>query len=688
MKRWPLILFLAFALHAEEQELKINLKDPTFHQGIIATEAGGIIVGENLRIQARKMEYTNRVEEGVPTKKIIAEGDLLLEYAGRAFIGKKLEYDFVSKRGTVWDGRTSTEYWFLGGDTIELEPDGSFSITNAFITTVEGQNAWWELRSSSMGISDGDELSARGIRFKFFDFPVFWLPSFKMDLNWLKDSPIRYKFIWDQVLKQKVSMRYEVYSTELLKIFGRFDYQFKHGPGGAIETDYHTRDGRTLFLTKTYGAFNKIVPQERGDKRFRLQGLLTTHSKNEKTHVHLSYDRLSDDKMPQDFKSDDFEVNTQLRTILWATHYEDNFFSRFNLQPRINRFQSINQQLPYVTTGIRPFQLGSSGIISDNWFSAGYLDYVFGKALNQKLHSTHAGRLETNNFLYRPFSLGPVNFNPSVGAIGIFYTNNPEHQRAAQGILSYGCDASLLAQRSFTHVQHTLEPYLKFQGLTHPTSGLNHHFIFNLDDGYDTLNLLRAGVRQSFFSTKHPVFLPNFALDLYTYAYFGPTTFHQTVPKGYASFEIRRPSIFVRSTLAYNFQQQLWDCMNIRTDWTASEFFAFGVEFRHRSRFDWQKADHENFILDVARPISNLLHTPISDGRNTLLGRFFLRFSPTWTLHFESHHGWGRKNEPRYNEFTLKLATLLTGKWQLELGLSYDPAKKWEAIYPSIRLIK
>src|SRR5271169_2455128 len=99
MKRWLIPLTLALATSFAE-DYNINLKDPVFTNGTISTDQGGIISNSELRIQARHIEYTNRVENGTAIKKIIAEGDLLLEYNGRIFIGKKLEYDLITKTGT------------------------------------------------------------------------------------------------------------------------------------------------------------------------------------------------------------------------------------------------------------------------------------------------------------------------------------------------------------------------------------------------------------------------------------------------------------------------------------------------------------------------------------------------------------------------------------------------------------
>src|SRR5579872_3490152 len=117
MRKFLVSLAFFSLCFCDEQELTINLKDPEFKNGVITTEKGGVISSENMRIQAQKIEYKNRVENGQAIKKIYAEGDILMEYDGRAFVGKKLEYDFISKTGTLWDGRTSRNHWKCGHPT-------------------------------------------------------------------------------------------------------------------------------------------------------------------------------------------------------------------------------------------------------------------------------------------------------------------------------------------------------------------------------------------------------------------------------------------------------------------------------------------------------------------------------------------------------------------------------------------
>ncbi|MGH7889301.1 MAG: hypothetical protein ACRENF_01970 [Thermodesulfobacteriota bacterium] len=335
--------------------------------------------------------------------------------------------------------------------------------------------------------------------------------------------------------------------------------------------------------------------------------------------------------------------------------------------------------------GLRPFPLGNSGIIFENWFSAGYLDYVYSRALSDILRSSHAVRCETNNTFYRRFDLNSLIFTPYAGFIGIFYSNAPHRHTTNQAIATYGFDLNTKLYRSYSTFKHAVQPYLSYRGLSSPTSPNHNHFIFSIDDGYAHQNILRPGVSQTFYPKNSRI--PDVTLDFYTNIFLGPTAFARTIPKLYTTWDFSYPSWRITTDIVYNIQELLFDRTNIKSDWTVSENAAFGIEFRHRSKFDWRKANHDNFIVDIDRPLHELIHSPLSDGRDTVLSRFQFRFTPLWTCHLETHHGWGRKNEPRYDSYEIKLATLLTGKWQLQIGYKYTPGTKSEWVFPYIKLL-
>lgn len=654
-------------------DLQLDLKEPIFTQGVLKTSQGGVITAEGIRIQAQHLEYTNKIENGIRVLKVVAEGDLLMEFGGRFFVGEKLEFNFDSKTGTLWKGCTDVDIWFLGGDKIELQKDGSYYIYNAFITTSENKDNLWEIDSELVKITREHVLSANNIRFKFFKIPVFWLPALRSNLKIFSDPPIKYKVVWDKGLGPRATMRYRLLSYEDLNIFFRLDYRLSRGFGAAVESEYYSPDERTAFITRSYGAYDKIVPEERSPKRYRLQGLLSHQSLDKKTFLHLQYDKFSDVQMITDFKSSDFVIDTQKRTRLLINHQENNAFATLSLQPQINKFESINQQLPLVTMGVRPFSIGGSGILSQNSLSAGYLTYTYSKQLQSMLPTTKTARIESKNQLYRPIPLGPLTLTPHIGATGIFYTNNQEHEDAGQLVFGYGGELTTQLYKSYTTQIHRVDPYIKYRGLTKPRVSNPNHFTFSMDDGYYKLNELRLGTKHSFFSNRLGHSLPIFSLDLYSNTYFAQHVYSKTFPKLYTSLYWDRPTYGLQSDIAWNFQEHVLDYINTRAEITVNENLAFWVEYRHRSEYDFRKANHDDFILDMSYSISDLVHSPASDRRDTVLANMNVRFSPKWTLNIQSANGWNRKNDPSYRTIKTDLISRLPSNWQLKLSYYHAP---------------
>lgn len=663
----------SFLLAKEKQEFTVHLKNPEFSDGTLKTEKGGVIEALDLRIQAEKISYTNTIVDDCPIQKIKAEGDLMLEYKGKVFVGDKMEFDLLTRTGILWGGKTSVDIWYIGGEKIYICEDGSFTIQDGFVTTCEDQHNIWEIRSDHTEVTKDRLLYTKDIRIQVAKIPIFFWPAYKSNLKRVDDPPFRYRLLWDKGLGPRLSLRYRLYSWETFQTFLRFDYRITRGPGGAIEAEYHSKDMLTYFATKNYGALDKSFPNEQGNTRFRFQGLLTSRSEDDKTHLRVQWDRLSDDRMVSDFKSTDFEINTEQATYLLFTHFANDAFGMLSVRPRINRFQSLNQEIPYVVSGIRPFEIYKTGIISENYASTAYFDYTYVNQLDKIILDRKSGRLETKNSLYRPISLKWFTLTPQIGLVGIFYTDNPQNDSIGQLVYAYGGTLESRFSKQYISYKHTIEPYVSYLGYSNPQAPVDNYFVFDINDGYARLDQVRFGIRQLFFVHNRSYFLPKILLDLYGYAFFGARSFSQTIPKIFADLTVQNTYLALYGNFGVNLQEKVLDYGNARLLWTINSAFALGLEFRHRSKFDWRKADHRNFVVDFARPLSELLLSPLSDRRNTFLTKAHIRFSPRWSMDFQSHHGWGRKNEPHYNGVKVSLYTMITCSWQMRLTYEYAP---------------
>jgi hypothetical protein len=673
---------LASSLLFADSDIEVDLRNPSYKNGILYTDQGGVIRAEDLRIQAKSIQYIKRVENGKPVHRLEAEGDLMILYKGHVYVGSELEYDLDAKSGTVYDGKTFSSFWYVGGDKIQLNPDGSYRMTNAFFTTCENSNSSWDLHAGRINVLKDGLLEAKKVRFRFFKIPTFWLPSFKINLKKFKEPIFRYSLNWDKGQGPRAMARYQFYSWKNWALYGRLQYRWKTGWGGAFESEFATP--HTTFVTQSYLGTDRLEIATNKQRRYRLRGAL--NSVKENTHTVLTWDKYSDVRMPQDFKSDDFEVHTAGRTLLYVHHQEENSLLSLKVRPRVNPFESIKQDLPTLFFTTRPTAQSRSGIIADLYSKASYLNFLYSDQLKHGLPHFASVRMELRPLIYRPFHLGPLIVTPRIGAIGIFYGSSQNHDPQGLASLIYGGSVYGAASRDFSHYRHVIKPYANYYGLTQPTVSPDHHYIFSIQDGYDRINQFQVGIRNSLFSRKRLTVEPTFMVDLYANAFFKDPVIPQLLPKLYLFLGWHLPTLAFSFHQAWNFQNQVLDFSNSRLQWTVNENVALALELRYRSPYDWRKADHENFILDVTRSESELLLSPLSDQRMTVLTHAFIRLTPFWECHLQSHHGFLRKNQNPYNEFKIDLFTWISSG--LKLRLSYSHTQKDDRVTGGVELVK
>lgn len=668
-------------------ELIVDLRNPSYKNGILTTHEGGVIKGEDIRIQAKNIQYIKKYENNNFIHRIEAQKDLLIQYKGRVYVGEKLEYDFTTKSGTVFEGRTYSSPLYLGGDKIELKNDGSYHVENVFITTCENIDSTWDIHAGDVNVLKRDLLEAKKVRFRFLGFPTLWLPSFKINLKKFMGSPaFRYKVNWDKRSGPRGSIRYRLYSWRDFALWGRLEYRLKIGWGGAIETEYLPDHGRTFFQTRNYLASDIIPKQLVKKRRYRIQGVYHTISESEKTKLDITWDKFSDINMPIDFKSDDFELETAKKTELFFRHRENCFIDYVYINPRINGFDTIQQNLPTQYLNLIPFKVPIANLLFYNTFQVSYLDFDYSDKLRPHLRDFESMRLETNNIISRPFKNSYINFTPYFGFIGIFYNHSPQHTPIDQGMFVYGGNLNTNFYKNYIRHKHIIKPYIQYFGITQPSQKIDTYYVFSIEDGYNKLNMIKTGILNQFYSLQHISTYPSFEFDLYANTFLDSHFIPKTLPKLYLDMRWNLPSIYFFTSSAWNFFKQTLDYTNLRLGWTANEYVAMELEFRYRSSFDYRKSDHTNFILDVSRSEPQLIDSPISDKRNTILTHIYCILNPSWSCEFTSHHGWNRKNEPPYNEYKLDLYTKVSTCWKVRV--SYQHSTTDDRFTGAISLIK
>lgn len=651
--------------------IDIDLKEPQLLDGVLTTEEGGVISAPRARVQARKIRYTAKDNQSL----LEAEKDIILEFGSHYFVGRKLVFDFNTNTGILYDGRTSTEQWYIGGQEIHLCSDGSYIIHDGFATTSENYKMDWRLETEKARLTHHKFLNAQNVKFRFIALPVFWIPRMNLNLDTIFDSPFRYTFKLGGTRGAKIGVLYTLYSDNNWKADVRLDYRLKSGFGGGFETHYRSPSKCTYFNTINYIAEDRTRYEGSKMTRYRLEGNYHTLLNREKTTVDLMWDKLSDRELATDYYDTDLRLEIAKPTQLEIRHKESNWIVALKTKIRANNFQTVKQELPTLSGSYRPVEVGFTGILSEGRFEASYLELEYTQG-HPGEHDYNSPRYEISQTFWRPYRYGCLFITPEASGTAIYYGNNRNKKDRWMAIGLFDLSLHTDIYKYYGCTKHVLSPYIKYQYFTQPTTlpgGQNGHYVFDIDDGWYYLNAIRFGMTSNLYrKTGECCIFRKLYLDLFTYAFIDTDTIPSTIPKAYAKC-VYNPTTTLRNTLsvAWDFDHNVLDHYNALVEWTISQDTAFSAEYRHRSPYDWRKVDRTNFILDSYRDSDELIDTALADQRDTILFKMYWRFHPTWALTFQSRNGWNRKIEPNYFEYQVALLGSYRSSWNVKMAYKH-----------------
>lgn len=648
---WKLIFIPLFACPLLA-DVALNLRNPIFQDGVLSTTEGGVLTAEDIRIQAQNIRFAQN-------SLLSCSCNVLVDYKCRTLLGDELQYDFTTHTGTMTNGKTAAYPWFVGGKCVTLCENGDILIQGGYITTSECGEKEVSLESDRILITKDRIVTAQNIEFKILQVPFFVLPTLKVDLKAAREAPFSIVAGWNGYLGSHLGIRYHFLTIGALKGYARLDGYFGHGLGFGVDTEY-----ANTFFTRNYYAHDLAIDDPEKRDRYRFQGTFFQKYCPQNISLRGIYDFVSDPEFAQDYQPNNFSLNPAYRTEFEIRRQTPFTISNLYTRVRVNSFQTINQELPTYELAIHPFEIGSSKIISDNYLKMSYLHYVFSKNVVYR-HNFHAARIELRPRLYRAIHFNYFTLTPSAQLIGIAYSNSPEGGAVGLGLSDLSVKGETTLRRSFRSLCHGIIPYFDYHLLTTPTSALHQHYIFTIDDAWHYLNILRFGIRQGlFFGT--PLWI-----DLYANAFFEKTKVPTTIPKGYLNVQWQvNPWFFLETDTAWNFAHKQIDYFNQRLNWTLSENLALSAEYRHRGRYDWRKADFYNFLLDSVRSEKALLDSPLSERRDTALGKIFYRLTPDLSLRGEIRKGWDRLHQPGYLEYGAGFDKIIFQRWNF--SFSYE----------------
>lgn len=671
-----LLLFLSTSLAAD---VTVDLREPSLESGVISTTKGGVITGPRFRLQAENISYIKRKD----VHQVEASCFVMVDFGDYVLIGTKLFYDFESQTGYVENGVSRESPWFIAGERIDLCADGSYTITNATLTTSESRVPDWDIYAKEVHISRKRTVTVKNLKLQLVKLPFFWFPSFKISLTSLTEAPIKFYTRWGGKQGVRVGARYTLLDLEYFKTYLRLDWRIKRGLGGGVETYYLSEDGNHSLETINYYAHDNSLEDLDEKVRYRFQGLYKNSLYDDSVSVYASWDKLSDKDMATDYNDRGLELDTAGRTELLVRKQDEWWITNFSSRLRLNQFQTVKQELPSLRFSQRPYVLGDTGILVENDVEASYLDFKYSSDVRH-VNDYSSPRLLHEFRVLRPFHPSYINITPEIGATTAVYGNSPA-DNAKLLLLGYGgVKVNTSLYHTLGNYKHTLYPYINWEYLSAPTVNPDDHYIFDIEDGLWKLNYFRIGARQDLLTKSSSGEIRRLVeTDLYTYQFIDSAP----IPKLFGNITWRTFSTVKHSiTTGWDFNVNQLDHLNFRNDWTVTNDCAVSLEWRHRSRYCYRKAVFDNFILDSFRSTRALLNSSVSDRRDTLLCHLFWRIHPLFAIEFESRHGWLRTDEPSYNEFEVDFLARLPSHWNVKFSYAHTEADDRVALYFSLDL--
>ncbi len=624
--------------------------------GIMDVEDGVLHIHDDLRLQANKAYVENRTDCGI---KIVAHGNVMVNYRGKILICDYLEYYEDTDSCLLTNGRCSLYPWFIGGSTITISPS-SIIIHKGYISTSEGPQKHICLSGDYLKYSSDSVLSMGPSRLSICNTPVLLLPQISIMPMEIPKPPITFRGGSGGFLGSYLGVSYSPISKKHCSTTLFLDSFFKHGIGLGYNMRFSSQENPSNAINiKSYYAHRLAIDSSGAKDRYRLHGDFTFSKKR----AHLAGEfHLSDSwETVADIFPNNFSLKNTGPTEVSLSWRDNNLFGKMTSSVKVNSFQNVKQKLPQAILHHRPVRIRRSRIFLENRLEAGFLDFHFSSNIPGSNFSSW--RFSSAHKVYRGLVLPIGTLTPSLSGTAIYYTRmlspNAAHCQLS-GSLSF--DYRVALQKEYRHARHIVEPFCSFLKTTRPVLSSDEPHIFSIKDAFHSINLLHVGLESKVLN-KHST--PSH-LKLWTTYIFDEPHAKDTFPKTACWFSL---PLTLQNTLSLDaewiWKKSRWDHLNVIWEWILNDNLGLTLEFLHRSKYGFIKCAKDNYTLDVSRSLDTLLASPLSDRRNLITGKLFVRPHPHWNYNLNLRYGWHRPDSPSYLEYQMILGHKIFEHWQL-----------------------
>ncbi|MDD4979680.1 MAG: LPS export ABC transporter periplasmic protein LptC [Candidatus Omnitrophica bacterium] len=491
----------AYSLYAQEKKDEaIIVNGDTVEY---STDAKEVTATGNVSVIYKGSKLTcHKLSVNTQTKDAQAEGDVRLEDKEGIVEGKKIKYNFQTKKGIIIDSGFRANPYFGRAENVEKVSDSEFIANRGYFTTCSYDNPHYRIKSGKIDVFPNDKIQAKDNAFYIGKVPILYLPRYNHNLK----DPMAHvqltpgkKKEWGPYMLS--AWRYSFTDNINGRIY--LDYRTKLGVAEGFGANYKSENfGRGDFKYYYTQERDHTLPKDNSNPRIFQRYLIRWRHKwtiDERTDFTSEYYKITDSKMAikgptYNFLKDYFyrEYEKDSQPLSYALlHHSFNYSSLDILvQKRTNRWYDPGylEKLPEVKYSLPSYQILDSPFYFEDTTSAGSYNKKNTSTMTPTANDTnpdaHVDRLDTSNKLSIPMKVAFINFTPFVMDRLTFYDKKAvsASDEAPRTIFYGGADMSTKFYRIFdiksnflgldiNGLRHIITPTVSYTYRHEPTIG-------------------------------------------------------------------------------------------------------------------------------------------------------------------------------------------------------------------------
>lgn len=447
------------------------------------------------------------------SKKVYAEGHVLLERKTDSLRGEKGYYDFAQNKGSFPGGQFVEFPYYGSGAEMEQVNEDKIVIQDGYLTSCDlscsyRENPHYDLKASKFVVYPDDKVVAHGVQLRVWGKPIMWLPMLQIPLT-DNHAPFHVQpgYSTEHGAYALCSKGYTVNESVKGKLHA--DYRSMRGMAFGNDLDYESdllgKGMMRFYYADDHRAPNYKMPgpydNRMRDSRYRIS-LKHTKQLTQHTNFTAGYNNFSDPYLVKDFFTREYREEVSPETYATVTYNRSNFSLLTNVEKRINHYESATEKLPEIR-----FNWNNQEIQETDVFYKNETSFIgFNKKVGSSDSDTDVVRFDSFHEFSYPKRIFFLSVKPFMNWRGSYYSKNVSgEENMSRQVFGGGVDLTTKFYRLFNvdtnflnlHInklRHVVQPSIGYNSIRHRTV-LPGQIIYNdSSDSLDDLDSVTLGL--------------------------------------------------------------------------------------------------------------------------------------------------------------------------------------------------